>query len=88
MITDGDQPWAPPTTTNTQRCKIPFFVTCPDDDEADEPCKAGEDDCATDDIDDENEDLNEGEPCNVDEDDCTAAAENEEEEDPNPQTIH
>ena len=87
MITDGGQPWAPPTTTNTQRCKIPFFVTCPDHDEADEPCKAGEDDCATDDIDDENEDLNEGEPCKVDEDDC-AAAENEKEEDPNPQTIH
>ena len=81
MITDGDQPWAPPTTTNTLQCKIQFF-------DEDEPCKAGEDDCATDDIDDENEDLNEGEPCNVDEDDCTAAAENEEEEDPNPQTIH
>ena len=88
MITDGDQPWAPPTTTNTLQCKIQFFVTCPDEDDEDEPCKAGEDDCATDDIDDENEDLNEGEPCKFDEDDCAAAAENEKEEDPNPQTIH
>ena len=95
MITDGGQPWAPPTTTNTQRCKIPFFVTCPDHDEADEPCKAGEDDCATDDIDDENED--EDGPWKVDEGDCAAAADDDEEneeneekapENPNPQTIH
>ena len=61
MITDGDQPWAPPTTTNTPQCKIQFFVTCPDDDE-DETCKAGEDDCAVVDIGDENED--EDGPCN------------------------
>ena len=67
MITDGDQPWAPPTTTNTLQCKIQFFVTCPDDDE-DEPCKAGEDDCATDYIGDENEDEDEDGLCKVDED--------------------
>ena len=63
MITDGDQPWAPPTTTNTLQCKIQFIEACPDDDEG-EPCEAGEDDCATDDIGDEDENEDEDGPCN------------------------
>ena len=38
MITDGDQPWAPPTTTNTLQCKIQFIEACPDDEDEDGPC--------------------------------------------------
>ena len=38
MITDGDQPWAPPTTTNTLQCKIQFIEACPDDEDGDGPC--------------------------------------------------